>query len=297
VTTHPRPSRIALVVHPTRPLDNALEVLERWTEAAGIGLIQLPVVSGPDRQLAPPGDLEPGDFVVALGGDGTVLGALRAAATVDAPVLGVAYGSLGALASVRADQLGAALERLHEGDWIERRLPALKVESVDGDSEWALADFVVVRRSTGQLVANVSIDEELYARAAGDGLIVATPLGSTGYSMAAGGPVLTAGTPAYVCTPLAMHGGNAPPLVVPFSSALHVQVFPNFAGFDVEIDGRTLSMRAVDFHVAFHPDKVTLISFRSHGHGIAQLRERRLIMDSPRILARDDRAARANHAP
>ena len=80
---------------------------------------------------------------------------------------------------------------------------------------WAINDFVVVRRRAGQVIVDVSVDDELYARLAGDGLIVASPLGSSAYSMAAGGPVLASGTPAIVCTPLAMHGGNAPPLVVP----------------------------------------------------------------------------------
>ena len=75
-------------------------------------------------------------------------------------------------------------------------------------------------------------------RLAGDGLIVATALGSSAYSMAAGGPVLAAGTPAFVCTPLAMHGGSAPPLVVPGDAVVTVDVHPGFAGFDVEVDGR-----------------------------------------------------------
>jgi NAD+ kinase len=145
---------------------------------------------------------------------------------------------------------------------------------------------------------NVSIDDELYARSAGDGAIVATPLGSSAYTMGAGGPLLSAGTAAFVYTPLAMHGGNAPPLVVPATSTLRVQLSPNFAGFDVEIDGLTRSaMPALDYRLSFHPDKVTLITFEPHEHGITRLRERRLIEDSPRILARDDRAARKEPAP
>jgi NAD+ kinase len=291
VDAHPRPSRLALVVHPTRPLDEALAVVRRWAADAGLELVQLQVVAGPKREVAPLGELQPGDFVVALGGDGTVLAALHAAAALDAPVLGVACGSLGALAAIKGGEIDAALERLQYGDWTPRRLPALKVEPDEGQAEWALNDFVVVRRSTGQLVANVSIDDELYVRSAGDGVIVSTPLGSSAYSMGAGGPLLSASAEAYLYTPLAMHGGNAPPLVVPASSTLRVQVIPNFAGFDVEIDGRERAMSALDYRVSFHPDKVTLVSFHSHGHGITRLRERRLIGDSPRVLARDDRAA------
>ena len=288
---HPRPSRIALVVHPTRPVDKPLGVIRRWAAETGLELVQVPAVAGSKREVAPLGELQAGDFVVALGGDGTVLAALHASSALDAPVLGVACGSLGALAAVKGEEMDAALERLEYGDWTPRRLPALKVEPDVGQTEWALNDFVVVRRSTGQLVASVSIDDELSVRSAGDGVIVATPVGSSAYSMAAGGPLLSAGAEAYVYTPLAMHGGNAPPLVVPASSTLRVQVYPNFAGFDVEIDGRELAMSAQDYRLSFHPDKVTLVSFHSHGHGVSRLRERRLIGDSPRVLARDERAA------
>ena len=294
MAVHPRPSRLALVVHPTRPLDKPLAAVGRWAADTGVELVQLPVVAGPKREVAPLGELQEGDFVVALGGDGTVLAALHASAALDAPVLGVACGSLGALAAITGEEIGAALERLENGAWTPRRMPALKVQPQDGEAAWALNDFVVVRRSTGQLVANVWIDDELYVRSAGDGVIVSTPLGSSAYSMGAGGPLLSASADAYLYTPLAMHGGNAPPLVVPAASTLRVEVMPNFAGFDVEIDGREQAMSALDYRVSFHPDKATLVSFHSHGHGVTRLRERRLIGDSPRVLARDDRAARAD---
>ena len=148
----------------------------------------------------------------------------------------------------------------------------------------------MVRRGAGQLVADVTVDDELYVRLAGDGLVVATALGSSAYSMAAGGPVLAAGTPAFVCTPLAMHGGSAPPLVVPGDAVVTVDVHPGYAGFDVEIDGRE---REGDERASAWPcirDKLTLVTFGGSGRGLAGLRKRRLITDSPRVLARDARA-------
>ena len=87
---------------------------------------------GQDQEVAPPGEAEGADLVVALGGDGTTLAALRAAAPVELPVLGVACGSLGALTAVTAEELEDALERVAAGDWTERRLPALVVER-DGE--------------------------------------------------------------------------------------------------------------------------------------------------------------------
>jgi NAD+ kinase len=284
------PDRIALVVHPTRAIDNAMATLERWAEEHGVALVQLPVEGDGGRALAAAGTLQADDLVLALGGDGTVLSALRAAAPGDAPVLGVACGSLGALSAVKAGDLASALDRVWAGEWTSRSLPALAIDDGGGHPQWAANDFVVVRRGAGQIVAELSVDDELYARVAGDGLIVATALGSSAYSMAAGGPVLAAGTRAFVCTPLAMHGGSAPPLVVPGDATATVVVHPGFGGFDVEIDGHDRELRGPRYALTLHPDKLTLVTFTPSGRGLAGLRKRLLVFDSPRVLARDERA-------
>jgi NAD+ kinase len=254
--------------------------------------VQLAADGDRHRELAAPGTLEDGDLVLAVGGDGTVLAALRAAAASNAPVLGVACGSLGALSAVVAEKLAAALERVWAGDWTPRPLPALKIAAEGEPDTWAANDWVVVRRGAGQLVADVAVDDELYVRLAGDGLVVATALGSSAYSMAAGGPVLAGRTAAFVCTPLAMHGGSAPPLVVPADAAVSVEVHPGYAGFQVEIDGHEHAVEALRFRLVLHPDKHTLVTFDPSGRGLAGLRKRRLITDSPRVLARDERASR-----
>jgi NAD+ kinase len=292
VLANPVPRRIALVVHPTRAVQRALATVTRWAGEHGVDVVQLAVHDDHHRELAAPGTLQEGDLVLAVGGDGTVLAALRAAAPGNWPVLGVACGSLGALSAVAADQLADALERVWAGDWAARSLPALKIAAAGGPDDWAANDWVVVRRGAGQLVAEVSLDEELYARIAGDGLVVATALGSSAYSMAAGGPILAAGTAAFLCTPLAMHGGSAPPLVVPAEAVVVVDVHPGYAGFDVEIDGHERAVEGQSFRLTLHPDKLTLVTFASSGRGLTGLRKRRLITDSPRILARDARAER-----
>lgn len=295
MAAHPQPKRVAILVHPTRPVTAALETLERWTGRHGLEIVQLQVAGGPVRQVSPPGELEPGDLVVALGGDGTVLAALRASAPVNAPVLGVACGSLGALTATAGDELSEALDRVHAGDWTERRLPALAIHPEDAPDEWALNDFVVARRGAGQVLADLYVDDELYVRLAGDGLVVATPLGSSAYSMAAGGPVLVSGTPAVVCTPLAMHGGQAPPLVVPATSTVRVQVRRSHAGFEIQTDGHARPLTAAGYRLSLHDQKVTLVSFGELKLGIAGLRERGLITDSPRVLAREGRMDRLGH--
>jgi NAD+ kinase len=292
VVAEPVPRRLALVVHPTRPVDRALATLTSWAAEHGVDVVQLAVEGKRHRQTAAPGTLGEGDLVVAVGGDGTVLASLHAAAAHGAPVLGVACGSLGALTAVAADGIAGALDRVWAGDWNARALPALAIGPADAPSDWAANDFVVVRRGAGQLVVDIAVDDELYARLAGDGLVVATAMGSSAYSMAAGGPVLAAGTPAFVCTPLAMHGGSAPPLVVPADAVVTIEVSPGFGGFDIEIDGRKREGEQRRLRLALHPDKLTLVSFEGWGRGLTGLRKRRLITDSPRVLARDERARR-----
>src|SRR3954447_4610893 len=152
VVSHHQPARVALVVHPTRDIAAALATVEAWSAKHGLDVVQLPAVGGAAREVALRGELEAGDLVVALGGDGTVLSALRAAAPHDAPVLGVACGSLGAMTAVSSDRLDDALERVRRGDWTARRLPALAIHPRDAPDQWALNDFVVVRRGAGQLV-------------------------------------------------------------------------------------------------------------------------------------------------
>ena len=291
MVAHAQPARIALVVHPTREIASTVETLERWAAEHSLDVVQIPAVGESVREVAAAGELTDGDIVVALGGDGTVLAALRAAAPLDSPVLGVACGSLGALTAVHADRVEEALDRMLAGDWSAHRLPALAVKPAGAEEQWSVNDFVISRRGAGQVVADVSVDDELYVRLAGDGVILATALGSTAYSMAAGGPVLAPGTPAVVCTPVAMHGGNAPPLVVPATSTVQVKVHPSFAGFDMELDGHIYPIEATEFSVSLEEGKVTLVSFGELGMRISSLRERRLITDSPRVLARDDRTA------
>ena len=233
--------QVCLVVHPTRPIDAPLATLRAWAEPRGIDIVQLRA-GYYGRDVAPLGEPESCDLVVAIGGDGTVLTALRAAAASGAPVLGAACGSLGALTAIAAEEFGTALERFEAGDWTPRKLPALDI-AIDGVGvAWSLNDLVVVRRAGQQLTVEVTVGGELYARLAGDGVVIATPTGSSAYSMAAGGPLVVSGTDAYIVTPLVIHGGSAPPIVVPGSLEVGLEVRPGHGGFDVEIDGRTMDL-------------------------------------------------------
>jgi NAD+ kinase len=285
------PRRIALVVHPARDVSKAVAALQRWAPEHGIEVVQLRVPGSTHRAIAPVSQAAAGDLLVALGGDGTVLAALRAAAIVDAPVLGVACGSLGALSAVAMDDLDVVLDRVAVGEWTARILPALAVEPDGAETCWAVNDVVLNRRGAGQLVVDLTVGDELYARMAGDGVVVATTTGSSAYSMAAGGPIVVAGTAAFVCTPVAMHGGSAPPIVVPADVPVTAEVHPGFSGFELEIDGHEQGLDALRYRLTLHERRVTLVSLAEGGRGLTGLRRRALVTDSPRVLARDARAA------
>jgi len=283
--------RLGLVVHPTREIDDALATVRRWAEAHGAEVVQVMVGEG-QRQVAPPGEVAACDLIVAVGGDGTVLVALRTSAAHGTPVLGLACGSLGALSAVTADELTEGLDRYARGGWTPRPVPMLGIAGMPEADDFALNDFVIIRRGAGQVAADIHVDDELYARIAGDGLIVATALGSSAYTMAAGGPIVAGATAAFVCTPVAMHGGNAPPLVVPADAVLTIDVHPGYTGFDIEIDGRPRGTEQQRFSLTMRDERLTLVTLSESGHGLGPLRRRGLIADSPRILARDARAAR-----
>jgi NAD+ kinase len=280
--------RIGLVVHPSREIDSTLAKVAAWAGARGIEVVQVPA-RGAMRMVAPLGEVSACDLVVAVGGDGTVLTALRAAAEHATPVLGIACGSLGALSAVMAPETTAALDSFEAGSWSRREVPALEA-LVDGRKvAWSINDFVLVRRTMGQLLVDVTVGDELYVRLAGDGVIVATALGSSAYSMAAGGPVLVDGTDAFLVTPLVMHGGLAPPLVVRAGVDVMLDAHPGYGGFDVEVDGHPEETDAQRFVLRLVESSGTLVTLDDPGLGLAPLRRRGLVTDSPRVLARDKR--------
>jgi len=282
--------RVGVVVHPTRAVVDAIEVLENWTSEHGLELVQIP--TGEQPPVAPAGEVSGCDLIVALGGDGTVLKALHASAKARTPALGVAYGSLGALTTVSVEELPAALDRFANGDWRRRDLPALRIRAAGEPIAAALNDVVVARGRGTQLLVDVWVDRELYVRLAGDGVVVATPLGSSAYSMAAGGPLLVSGADAFVCTPLAMHGGSAPPLVVAGDREVRLQAHPGHRGFSIDVDGFPVVTDQAELSVTRQNAYAVLVDLDESTTGFPSLRERGLISDSPRLIGQDRLTAR-----
>jgi NAD+ kinase len=283
-----RPRRIGLLVHPTRNLDEPLRLLREWTEQRGFEVVQIAAVY-PQRRVAAEGDAADCDLIVSIGGDGTTLAALRAGALSDRPVLGIACGSLGALANVAVADAPRALERFSLGEWRPRRYPALSIARPDGETLFALNDLSVVRGGGGQVRLTALVDGTLFARMAGDGAVVSTPIGTSGYAISAGGPLFLPHVDGFVFTPLPHHGGFAPPLVIASVSELVIDVAGGFAGARVEVDGQVAGLGEGALTITFRSAVVTQVSFDDQEPLLAGLRRRQILLDSPRLLAEADR--------
>lgn len=278
--------RLGVVVHPARPVDGPVRALRTWAADHGAEVIQVRG-AGQGRTVADPGDAADCDLIVSIGGDGTMLAALRAAVAADRPTLGLACGSLGVLTTIEVADLARALDRFCAGDWSPRRIPALVVARDGAEDRYALNDLAVVRAGIGQVRVTTRVDGILFSRLAGDGCIVSTPLGSSAYALAAGGALLMPETDAYLLTPLPTHGGSRQPLVLAPGSRLELEIASGIGGARLEIDGQIVDSEPRSLTVHFRPQVATVVGFSDSESLFASLRRRRILVDSPRIVADD----------
>ena len=160
------------------------------------------------------------DFLVSLGGDGTLLSLVRKSHGYDKPVVGINAGNLGFLADVTIEDVELFLDQLISGEYrIDKRMMIEGyIRRKDGTKEsfFALNDVVMTRPAISKMATiYASIDSERFNTYKGDGLIVATPTGSTAYNLASGGPVMYPLTQALIMTPIMAHSLTQRPLVVP----------------------------------------------------------------------------------
>jgi NAD+ kinase len=176
------------------------------------------------------------DVIVVLGGDGTLLGTAGriAKAKADIPILGVNFGSLGFLTEIQLPELYESLESVLDGDAdVEERMMLRARTLRDGEvfaDRLVVNDVVITRAALSRIIdLSVSIGEQLVMQVRADGLIVATPTGSSAYNLAAGGPIVHPSVDAVLLTPIAPHMLTNRPVVLPGSSAVRVQPMMNGA--------------------------------------------------------------------
>ena len=233
-------ARIGFAYNPT--IEDAIDLRERaagWCRMRGI-----------EQWAAPAGEtaalveqLPATDVLVVLGGDGTFLRAAQAVAEVDVPLLGINLGKVGFLSKAEAHELEAVLAQLQAGTYTVRERMGLAGVILSGGraaevSFTALNDIVVARGSLARVVKlDVTIDESHLATFVADGLVVASPTGSTGYSFSAGGPILDPHSRNLVVTPIAGYLSAIRSIVVSPRQVVRARVLDAHEAL-VSIDGR-----------------------------------------------------------
>ena len=260
---------IGLVLNPLKPESEALvpEVVAACAEA-GVALVAEPSSHlAPHRASSSAEFLQAADALLVLGGDGTILRSLRYMEGRLRPILGVNLGTLGFLAECTPDNLREAVARLARGEYrLEERM--LLTARLEGDEEvhTALNEVVITRGSFPRMVqADSYVDGALAVRSDGDGMVVATPTGSTAYSLSTGGPIIAPGLDCLVLSPICPHTLSARPLVVSAQSCLRLEVRPRGedGGMLFSVDGQQCRFlrEASVIHIGCEPQRLPFVRF------------------------------------
>ena len=244
-----RPTAILYTHSHAAGMDRAVEVAHAAADRHGWELVASKDAEGEEPSL----------FVV-LGGDGTILHALRASIAGRVPVFGINFGRVGFLAGVEADQIELGLDRAFAGEYETLALPGLDV-TVDDEQQIALNDVSFSRRPRGgvaELSYRIAGEEVGHVRC--DGLVASTATGSTGYNLANHGPILAWGVAGYVVSYIAPHTLTARALVVAPGDVLHVVNHRSRDGVDIAVDGVQIGelSPSSEAEVRYRPDVATL---------------------------------------
>lgn len=184
------------------------------------------------------------DLMLSLGGDGTMLAAVSLVGDTGIPVAGVNFGRLGFLAGINKDELEPALTALLEGNYDLDKRALLTIRSPDGDlfgdKNFALNDITIFKYdSSAMITIKAFLDGERLNDYWADGLIVATPTGSTAYSLSCGGPIIIPGSNNFVVTPVSPHNLNVRPVVISAESVLDLQIESRTGKYLLSCDSMT----------------------------------------------------------
>ena len=232
---------IGLVLHPQRDSEEAVTAVLDWAARKGAQVLGIETEIRRLNCAAIPVTPEElgrrSDLVVSLGGDGTMLRAMRLADGQRAPVLGVNLGKLGFLAEVDVPDLPGALSAIDENRFTVE--PRLAVDAVIGDKTVTAFNDVATVRFPGQPTAKVEVRAagRPFVSYAADAVVVATPTGSTAYSFSAGGPIVSPAVEALLVTPAAPHSAYNRGLVLSVRDSLTLEILPTSGRLAVEVDG------------------------------------------------------------
>ena len=180
------------------------------------------------------------DMAISLGGDGTFLKAARCVGATGIPIVGINTGRLGFLADISANEMEEFFAQLHEGHYTVRERSLLEL-IIGGDTEhpsYALNEITVSKHDSSSMIAvHTTVGDEHLATYMGDGLIIATPTGSTAYSLSAGGPVIYPQADVFVLTAVAPHSLGVRPIVIADDKTIDLSMESRNGSFLVAVDG------------------------------------------------------------
>ena len=211
-------------------------------------------------QYNPEEELQEFEAVFSLGGDGTLLDTLTHVGKSGVPILGVNLGRLGFLAVISRENIKEALSSFFNGRYSLDKRTLLQLESpvpMFEGKNYALNEFAILRKDTSSMiVVETFLDGEFLNTYWADGLMIATPTGSTGYSLSCGGPIIMPDTSNFIITPISPHNLNVRPLIISENSELLIKVTLPNQSYQISLDSRSealeeqikLSIRKAPFH-------------------------------------------------
>ena len=188
------------------------------------------------------------DLVISVGGDGTFIKTVGFIRDSGVPILGINTGRLGFLANIRRDQIEESMELILQKKYVYEKRSLLSVETKDkifGEDNFALNEVTVHKKDTASMITvNATLGEDYLNSYWADGLIVATPTGSTAYSLSCGGPIITPGCRVHILTPIAAHNLNVRPMVVADDLEIKLTVEGREKSYLVSLDSKTKNIAA-----------------------------------------------------
>lgn len=211
------------------------------------------------------------DVLLSLGGDGTLLDTLSLIRNSQIPVIGINFGRLGFLASINKNEIKNAIEALVNKEYSLDKRSILSIESQNslfGEENFALNDITIHRRdNSAMMIIHAFMDGEFINSYWADGLIIATPTGSTAYSLSCGGPIILPNAQNFVITPVAPHNLNVRPIIVPDHVTLTFEIEARSTKFLVSCDSRTETVdRSVKITVSKAKFNVNLIRLNNESY-------------------------------
>ncbi|ATR91320.1 NAD kinase [Porphyromonas gingivalis] len=218
------------------------------------------------------------DYVICMGGDGTFLRTAHQIGVSQIPVLGVNTGRLGFLTDVDCHEASELITRLLDGDFTIETRSLLEVTEDNGSSpSYALNEAAILKRETGSMIrVNAYLNDDYLAAYDADGLVVATPSGSTAYSLSGNGPIIMPACRNFVLTPIAPHSLNMRPLVVPDDTVIRLEVDSRSRNYLLVLDGRTRTLPC-DTSILLKQAPHTLRMIRLRPHSFAETLRRKLM--------------------